>query len=52
MAFKKTIKRKKGERYNHTTVEANGLKFDSKKEYQRDTGVNLKPFPITKTGII
>jgi hypothetical protein len=35
MAFKKTIKRKKGERYNHTTVEANGLKFDSKKEYQR-----------------
>lgn len=35
MALKKTIKRKKGERYNHTTVEANGLKFDSKKEYQR-----------------
>lgn len=35
MAFKKTIKRKKGERYNHTTVETNGLKFDSKKEYQR-----------------
>lgn len=35
MAFKKTIKRKKGERYNHTIVEADGLKFDSKKEYQR-----------------
>lgn len=35
MAFKKTIKRKKGERYNHTKVEVNGLKFDSKKEYQR-----------------
>ena len=35
MAFKRTIKRKKGERYNHTTVELDGLKFDSKKEYQR-----------------
>lgn len=35
MAFKKAIKRKKGERYNHTKVEVNGLKFDSKKEYQR-----------------
>lgn len=35
MAFKKTVKRKKGERYNHTKVEANGLKFDSKKEYER-----------------
>ena len=35
MAFKRTIKRKKGERYNHTKVEVNGLKFDSKKEYQR-----------------
>lgn len=35
MAYRKTIKRKKGERYNHTKVEANGLKFDSKKEYQR-----------------
>ena len=35
MAFRKTIKRKKGERYNHTKVEVNGLKFDSKKEYQR-----------------
>lgn len=35
MAIKKTIKRKKGERYNHTKVEANGLKFDSKKEYER-----------------
>lgn len=35
MAFKKGFKRKKGERYNHTTVEADGLKFDSKKEYQR-----------------
>lgn len=35
MAFKRTMKRKKGERYNHTKVEVNGLKFDSKKEYQR-----------------
>lgn len=35
MAFKKTIKRKKGERYNHTKVEVDGLKFDSKKEYER-----------------
>ena len=35
MAFKKTLKRKKGERYNHTKVEADGLKFDSKKEYER-----------------
>lgn len=35
MAFPRKGKRKKGERYNHTTVEANGLKFDSKKEYQR-----------------
>lgn len=35
MAFKKAIKRKKGERYNHTTVVADGLKFDSKKEYER-----------------
>ena len=35
MAFKKGFKRKKGERYNHTTVEADGLKFDSKKEHQR-----------------
>lgn len=35
MGFKRTIKRKKGERYNHTKVEVNGLKFDSKKEYQR-----------------
>lgn len=35
MAFQKRSKSKKGERYNHTTVEANGLKFDSKKEYQR-----------------
>lgn len=35
MAFKKGFKRKKGERYNHTTVEVDGLKFDSKKEYQR-----------------
>ena len=35
MAFQRRIKRKKGERYNHTKVEANGLKFDSKKEYQR-----------------
>lgn len=35
MAFKRAIKRKKGERYNHTKVEVNGLKFDSKKEYQR-----------------
>ncbi len=35
MAFKKAIKRKKGERYNHTKVEVDGLKFDSKKEYQR-----------------
>lgn len=35
MAFKKTVKRKKGERYNHTKVEADGLKFDSKKEYER-----------------
>lgn len=35
MALKKTIKRKKGERYNHTKVEVDGLKFDSKKEYQR-----------------
>lgn len=34
MAIKK-IKRKKGERYNHTKVEADGLKFDSKKEYDR-----------------
>lgn len=35
MAFQKGFKRKKGERYNHTTVEVDGLKFDSKKEYQR-----------------
>lgn len=35
MALKKGFKRKKGERYNHTTVEVDGLKFDSKKEYQR-----------------
>ena len=35
MAFKKIIRRKKGERYNHTKVEADGLKFDSKKEYRR-----------------
>jgi hypothetical protein len=35
MAFKKAVKRKKGERYNHTKVEADGLKFDSKKEYER-----------------
>lgn len=35
MAFQRKGKRKKGERYNHTTVEADGLKFDSKKEYQR-----------------
>lgn len=35
MAFKKTVKRKKGERYNHTKVESDGLKFDSKKEYER-----------------
>ena len=35
MAFQRKSKRKKGERYNHTTVEADGLKFDSKKEYQR-----------------
>lgn len=35
MAFRKNIKRKKGERYNHTKVEVDGLKFDSKKEYQR-----------------
>lgn len=35
MAFKKTVKGKKGERYNHTKVEADGLKFDSKKEYER-----------------
>jgi hypothetical protein len=35
MAIKKTIRRKKGERYNHTKVEADGLKFDSKKEYER-----------------
>ena len=35
MAFRRNIKRKKGERYNHTTVEADGLKFDSKKEYER-----------------
>jgi hypothetical protein len=34
MAIKK-IKRKKGERYNHTTVEVDGLKFDSRKEYDR-----------------
>lgn len=35
MAFKRTIKRKKGERYNHTKVDIDGLKFDSKKEYER-----------------
>ena len=35
MAFRRTIKRKKGERYNHTKVEVDGLKFDSKKEYDR-----------------
>lgn len=29
------IKRKKGERYNHTKINADGLKFDSKKEYDR-----------------
>lgn len=35
MAFKTGFRRKKGERYNHTKVEAFGLKFDSKKEYHR-----------------
>ena len=35
MAIRRGIKRKKGERYNHTTVEVDGLKFDSKKEYER-----------------
>ena len=35
MAFKKGFKREKGKKYNNTKVEVNGLKFDSKKEYQR-----------------
>ena len=35
MAKKKGIKRKKGERYKHKTILADGLKFDSKKEYDR-----------------
>lgn len=35
MAIKRPIKRKKGERYNHTKVEADGKRFDSKKEYMR-----------------
>lgn len=35
MAIRRSIRRKKGERYNHTKVEVDGLKFDSKKEYDR-----------------
>lgn len=35
MAIRRSIRRKKGERYNHTKVEVDGLKFDSKKEYER-----------------
>lgn len=35
MARKRVIKRKKGERYKHKTILADGLKFDSQKEYDR-----------------
>lgn len=35
MAFKKGFKREKGKKYNNKTFEAEGYKWDSKKEYQR-----------------
>lgn len=35
MAFKKGFKREKGKKYNNKTFEADGYKWDSKKEYQR-----------------
>lgn len=35
MAFQKGFKRGKGKKYNNKTFEADGYKWDSKKEYQR-----------------
>lgn len=35
MAFQKRFKREKGKKYNNKTFEADGYKWDSKKEYQR-----------------
>lgn len=35
MAFQKGFKREKGKKYNNKTFEADGYKWDSKKEYQR-----------------
>lgn len=35
MAFQKGFKREKGKKYNNKTFEADGHKWDSKKEYQR-----------------
>lgn len=35
MAFRKGFKREKGKKYNNKTFEADGYKWDSKKEYQR-----------------
>ena len=35
MAFQKGLKREKGKKYNNKTFEADGYKWDSKKEYQR-----------------
>ena len=33
MAFRKGFKREKGKKYNNKTFEAEGYKWDSKKEY-------------------
>ena len=35
MAFQRRFKREKGKKYNNKTFEADGYKWDSKKEYQR-----------------
>lgn len=35
MAFQRGFKREKGKKYNNKTFEADGYKWDSKKEYQR-----------------
>ena len=35
MAFPRGFKREKGKKYNNKTFEADGYKWDSKKEYQR-----------------
>lgn len=35
MAFKRTIKRKKGTKYNNKKVEVDGVVYDSKREYER-----------------